>query len=160
MLHATSSPRRARMSLPDALLEDEKTGDRKVGQYTDAELYSIAQRDGDEPANEDTDRGPYEAWRAANSDRWLEDSCMFSEAAWLRERAYVFWDADRLRSWQPGGFGDDPGDCPRECTEEEVDEMRESFRERSKIWQKGGRGYWSWDDTSRIVWPVGVPPSS
>ncbi|KAF4823314.1 hypothetical protein CGCSCA5_v001785 [Colletotrichum siamense] len=31
-------------------------------------------------------------------------------------------------------------------------EMRESFVERSKIWKKGGRGYWSKGDTSHIVW--------
>lgn len=30
--------------------------------------------------------------------------------------------------------------------------MRKSFLQRSKIWRKGGRGYWSKGDTSRIVW--------
>ncbi len=134
-------------------------GDRTVGQYSEADLRSLAQRHGDEVEDDNTDRGPYEAWRKANSDRWLEDSVMLSEAGWLRDRAYVFWDGDRLRSWEPGGFGDESGDW-RDYTDAEHKEMMESYHERSKIWQKGGKGYWNKNDTSRIIWPQGVPPSS
>ncbi len=85
-----------------------------------------------------------------NADRWLEDSCMFSDAAWLRERAYVFWDKERLRN-HPDGFGEDPGDR-RDFDAAEHEDMIDSFDERSKVWLKGGSGYWSRDDTSRIVW--------
>jgi len=153
MLDATSGVSESEISLPEALwdvIDDDKTDDRRLGEYSDSELHSLAKRHGDE-TEEDTDRGPYEAWREANSERWPADACMLSDSAWLRERGYVFWDGDRLRK-QQCGFGDDPGDR-RDYTEAEYEEMMESFRERSKIWQKGGKGYWSRTDTSRVVWP-------
>ena len=83
---------------------------------------------------------------------------MLSEAAWLRERAYVFWDGNRLRN-HPDGLGEDPGDR-RGYTKAEHEDMMESFDERSKVCQKGGKGYWSKNDTSRVMWPRGVAPSS
>ncbi len=159
MLNATSGPSDNETSLPQALQEvisDDGNDDRKLAEYSDAELHAIAQ-DRSGQAEDDTDQGPYEAWREANADYWLSDSCMSSDAAWLRERAYVFWDEDRLRNHQDG-FGEDPGDR-RDCTKAEHEDMLESFDERSKVWQKGGKGYWSRDDTSRIIWPRGAPPS-
>lgn len=154
MLHATAGTPDTQSNLPEALQEviDESRYDsRKLAEYSDHELYAIAQRDGDRTEEEDTDWGPYETWREANADRWLGDSCVFSNTAWLRDRAYVFWDRDRLRNHQ-GGFGEDPGD-ERDYTAAEYEEMIESFHERSKFWQKGGKGYWSKDDTSRITFP-------
>lgn len=74
---------------------------------------------------------------------------MRTDNAWLRERAYVFWDEDRVRSLKDG-FGKHPG--YQAFPEREYEDMMESFNERSKIWLHGGGGYWSKGDTSRIVW--------
>ena len=160
MLEATSGPSVRATNLPEALpevIDDDENDGRKLAEYSDAELHAIAKRYSGQ-TEDDTDRGPYEAWREANADRWLADSCMLSEAAWLRERAYVFWDGNRLRN-HPDGLGEDPGDR-RGYTKAEHEDMMESFDERSKVCQKGGKGYWSKNDTSRVMWPRGVPPSS
>lgn len=39
-------------------------------------------------------------------------------------------------------------------------QMRSSFKEREKIWQAGGRGWWSEGDTSHIEWTRGRPINS
>ena len=159
MLNATSGPSESDTSLPEALKEllyDDENDGRKLAEYSDAELHAMAKRCNGQ-AEDDADRGPFEAWREANADHWLEDSCMRIDVDWLRERAYVFWDENRPRNHQDG-FGEDPGDR-RDYTKAEHEDMLESFDERSKVWQKGGKGYWSRDDTSRIIWPRGAPPS-
>jgi hypothetical protein len=77
---------------------------------------------------------------------------MTSDTFWLRERAYVLWDGERVKK-QPGGFGESPTYVTLyNHTTRDYNEMYISFRERSKIWREGGTGYWSKGDTSRIVW--------
>jgi hypothetical protein len=101
----------------------------------------------------DSDRGPYEAWHYGQMNHALRPgSIMASDTFWLRERAYVLWDGERMKK-QTGEFGESPpyaglyGYGIRD-----YDEMYDSFRERTKIWREGGTGYWSKGDTSRIVW--------
>ncbi len=159
-LEATSGPIVRATNLPKALQEvmaDDENDDIRLAGYCDAELHCIANRYSGQ-VEDDTDRGPYEAWREANAECWLADSCMLREAAWLRERAYVFWDGDRVRNHQYR-CGGNPG-YRRGYTKAEHEDMMESFDERSKVWQKGGKGYWSTNDNSRVIWPRRVPPSS
>jgi hypothetical protein len=152
MLQSALDPSYGRVNLPEALHEvlDDADG-RPLKAQSEEELHSIALRR-DNPPDDDTDQGPYEAWRNAHADSTLEESVMFGDDAWLRERAYVFWDRDRIQQRFKDGFGEEPGDRVG-YTEQEYEDMLESFDERSKIWQKGGKGFWSKGDTSRIVWP-------
>ncbi|KAK2729650.1 major facilitator superfamily transporter multidrug resistance [Colletotrichum kahawae] len=106
----------------------------------------------------DYDLGPSESWIAANLG--TSKSCpnfvslLWDGNDWLRGRAYLFWDWDRVQRhqfldlWQNAPVMIQDTSCP-----ESIKEMEESFAVRSKIWHKGGRGYWSRGDTSRIVWP-------
>ncbi|KAK3902172.1 hypothetical protein C8A05DRAFT_15727 [Staphylotrichum tortipilum] len=153
MLQSALDPSYGRVNLPEALHEvlDDADG-RPVQFQSEEELHSIALRRGDSPEEDDTDQGPYKAWRNAHADSTLEESLMFEDDAWLRGRAYVFWDRHRVQQQFKDGFGEEPG-YRRDYTEREYADMLESFRERSKIWQKGGKGFWSRGDTSRIVWP-------
>ena len=48
------------------------------------------------PNEEDTDLGPYEAWRAENVGYAVTDAFIPSQKARLRDRAYVLWDNDRV----------------------------------------------------------------
>ncbi|KAK1775415.1 hypothetical protein QBC45DRAFT_422270 [Copromyces sp. CBS 386.78] len=139
-----------RISLPEALGQLYDADGQMIEEYSEEQLRSMAPRHSDQ-TEEDTDCGPYQAWRNANEGLSLEESIMMAHNSWLRERAYVFWDAHRVSKLQDG-FGEDPG-YQAAFTEQEYNEMLESFDERSKIWQKGGTGYWSRGDTSRIVWP-------
>ncbi|KAK1958615.1 hypothetical protein LY78DRAFT_674291 [Colletotrichum sublineola] len=103
---------------------------------------------------EDVDRGPYEAWYPAHKGLPIACSFMDLDNDWLRKRAYVLWDWDRIeRHHLLEIFQGHPVNPRLEYTQEEWQEMQESFNERSLIWQKGGSGYWSKGDTSRIVWP-------
>ncbi len=155
MLASALDPRAGHASLPEALRDAIKDNDeRRLAEHSDAELHSIAQRPGGQ-TDEDADRGPYQAWREANANRRLSHSVMLYSTVWLRERAYVFWDGDRLKMDQTQGFGENPGHRS-DYTDREHEEMMESFRERSKIWRKGGTGYWGKGDTSRVVWCGGV----
>ncbi|KAK3946828.1 hypothetical protein QBC32DRAFT_225409 [Pseudoneurospora amorphoporcata] len=138
-----------RMSLSEALRQVYDADGQMIEEYSEEQLRSMAPRHSDQ-TEEDTDSGPYQAWRNANAGLTLEESIMMADNSWLRERAYVFWDAHRVSKLQDG-FGEDPG-YQAAFTEQEYNEMLESFHERSEIWQKGGRGYWSRGDTSRIVW--------
>jgi hypothetical protein len=52
--------------------------------------------------DEDTDSGPYEAWRTENVGWGVPESFIPEPKAWLRDRAYVLWDSDRVRKM--GGF--------------------------------------------------------
>ena len=122
-----------------------------VNQFCEEELHSIAPHRNDRP-DDISDRGPYEAWRSVQAYAWRSESVMAPDTVWLRERAYVLWDGERVQK-QTGGFGQNPNyETPYGYTVHHYEDMYESFRERSKIWRKGGRGYWSKSDTSRIVW--------
>jgi hypothetical protein len=43
---------------------------------------------------------------------------------------------------------------PYEELERQQEAMLRSFEERSEIWARGGRGWWSEDDLSKIIWPA------
>ncbi|KAK4120111.1 hypothetical protein N657DRAFT_649458 [Parathielavia appendiculata] len=120
-------------------------------QLSEEELRSFTPGHAYDPAQDDIDRGPYESWRHTRADLRLETSLMHADDGWLRERAYVFWDQDRVQTYFRAGFGEGPS--PDAIREREYHDMLDTFAQRSKIWRKGGRGYWSTDDTSRIVWP-------
>lgn len=155
MLESSLGPSHGQVNLPEALLEvlsDFEDDSRTLEEQSEHELLlSIAPCHGEQP-EEDPDRGPYEAWRNLHADSTLLVSLMLDDDDWLRGRAYVFWDRDRLQKQFEDGFGKDPGRQPA-YTDQDYEDMLESFNERSKIWQKGGTGYWARGDASRIVWP-------
>lgn len=103
----------------------------------------------------DTDMGPEEAWRwgtIANGDERPS-----APEGQLRKRGYVMWDSARLAAW--GLFDHDPFNVPYD---EHMDpserarrtvEIINSFDARREIWDRGGRGWWSSGDESRVVWP-------
>lgn len=105
----------------------------------------------------DGDKGPEAAWRWAYAENTNAYWFSINERAHLRQRGYVMWDSARISRW---GLLDHEWDglpCSSVSNEEErrhQDEMRDSFEARHKIWGRGGRGWWSAGDESRIVWPT------
>ena len=108
------------------------------------------------------DGGPFRAWCYARS-KDPEMRVMDLGRYGLRRRAYVFWDAARLRKYDLlDAFDGVPKfeDVIREYLDEDGDGdrqiqvMKESWAKRSRIWNRGGRGRWSEGDTSRIIWPI------
>lgn len=103
----------------------------------------------------DVDEGPYRAWRMINADfdRWT--LIMHPEAKGARARAYVFWDHQHLVEHRllPLIKTYANAEEDEDTTMEEWHEEQWSFMERSEVWSRGGRGYWSAGDLSRIQWP-------
>ncbi|KND92089.1 hypothetical protein TOPH_03424, partial [Tolypocladium ophioglossoides CBS 100239] len=148
----TSGSDGGRANLPEALagVFEADPEDVILEDYSEEEIQSLVLL-GDDT---DTDMGPYESWRAAHYDLPRADWLMLSDDAWLRERAYVLWDLERIQTHHLlelfGGSPQSPGPVYHD---EDLEEMQESFDERSNIWQRGGSGYWSKGDYSMIVWP-------
>lgn len=132
------------------LIEDGSDDQVPLSEYTKEELARLF------PTRcvWDADEGPFEAWRVAFWDLHKGRWAMLKENDWLRERAYVLWDLERLEG--NGMLEDVITDAPEGSTlrGEEVGfrRMQESFEERWLVAIEGGWGYWSVGDTSRIIW--------
>ncbi len=110
----------------------------------------------------DADQGPEEAWRWAYADNEESSWYNIDEQGSLRQRGYVMWDSARLRQW--GLLNHEWDELPLLIVSDEEQrrrehEMRESLEARHKIWRRGGRGWWSVGDESRLIWlPLPPPP--
>ena len=107
--------------------------------------------------DDDDNIGPAEAWRWAHARNAKDRFYYLKSHRSLRQRGYVMWDfkrhldwgllkkpvADILVSLRPGYL--------RRVAEQQ--EQTESFEERLRIWEKGGRGWWARGDESQIQWP-------
>ena len=102
---------------------------------------------------QDTDSGPYDAWRVTHLQVNRFAFVMFGNSQTCREHAYVFWDSARQQEHELLTLFDNlPQGERHEYTNEEHEAMRRSWDERSEVYQKGGRGYWSEGDLSHVVW--------
>lgn len=104
----------------------------------------------------DSDKGPKDAWRWAYAENTNAQWYNGNEQGFLRQRGYVMWDSARLGQW--GLLDQEWRELPRESVSDEEErrrarEMRDSFEARRTIWSRGGRGWWSPGDESRIIWP-------
>ena len=107
----------------------------------------------------DSDSGPMEAWGWANSKSSKGQFYFREDHRPLRQRGYVMWDLQRLLNWKllekPVEEVIAPhrrGYPERLRREVEREEQRKSFKERSRIWMDGGRGWWAPGDESHIRW--------
>lgn len=111
--------------------------------------------------DEGRDEGPYQAWKQAPAfySPGRLSTRGFSDDLW--DVAYVFWDLDRTQHLISSGvFGSlEVMETRRQCRPT-YGEMEESWRERREIWERGGSGYWSPGNTSRVVWGLPRVPRS
>jgi hypothetical protein len=130
---------------------EDSTSDALLEEYTEENIKDLVRHQD----LLDTNNGPYSAWFSAHRDVPRSFWVMFDNNAGLRECAYVLWDIDRIERYNLLKlFENVPVDPSHLYTDGEFEEMQESFEERSIIWQKGGSGYWSKGDTSRIMWQI------
>lgn len=114
----------------------------------------------------DNDRGPVEAWRWAHSKSSRSAFWFREDHQPLLQRGYVLWDLKRLIDWK---ILEKPvediiarkylGYFERVERRAEREGQMESWKERSRIWQEGGRGWWAPGDESRVQWPSNHPKS-
>ena len=110
------------------------------------------------PYYDDPDIGRAEAWRWAYQGETTSYQYFSPTQRRLRQYGYVMYDSDRLSSWpefrkpfDPSAYKEDPGLWKRN-----LEKMRDSWDKRSEWWQKGAQGYWSEEDSSRLVFPYEV----
>ncbi|KAK4038996.1 hypothetical protein C8A01DRAFT_16975 [Parachaetomium inaequale] len=108
--------------------------------------------------------GPFRMWRIAHADCWREDIIFHLDHEWLRRCGYVLWDFpealftdDELRERILQGRQKAWIDRFRRNDGQLKSRIKHSRRERAEIYKRGGRGYWSEGNLSRIVWTEGAP---
>lgn len=108
----------------------------------------------------DDDSGPVEAWYCAHGTY----VGYFNIDSWdLREWGYCLWDKARLTTWglfrKPWKLDSGSGWMRRADETQQRHErlLTKSWKERSRIWQYGGTGWWDEGDESKIVWTRGTP---
>jgi hypothetical protein len=141
-------------SLASALYEaNHEQPDKTLAEYENEELERL-QALGEQDS--DVDSGPYDVWSWANQDELTAMFIYAWDKASLRKRGYVMWDHTRVAEESMINMFEKIMSMPQpslEPTDEKWNEMQLSFKERSGIWQKGGRGFWSKEGESEIVWP-------
>ena len=104
---------------------------------------------------EDND-GPFEAWKWANGPHIFE-YYFEPENYYFRQRAYVMWNKAILEQW--GILAIDRRSIPEEWTtthiptEAQRQEERRSILARRHVYKRGGLGWWSATDETRLVFP-------
>ncbi|KAH0442465.1 amp dependent ligase [Colletotrichum camelliae] len=95
---------------------------------------------------EDVDKGPCEAWYAAHKSQPVGSWLMLDHNDWLRDRAYVLWDWQRIQQHQLLKLFESVPDAQMhrpEPTTNDLETMSASFVVRETIFENGGLGYWT-----------------
>lgn len=113
---------------------------------------------------EDLDIGPFTAWWWAYKSSTDAVTYALHELKPLRKMGYIMFDIDRLRR---RGMLDSPFDPVYQSQEKfqekkaarirKRERLEHSCRKRSEIYDAGGRGYWSEDDESKLIWGIPRP---
>ena len=134
----------------------------ELSEYTEDEEEDFARLH--QPFVHESNTGPFQAWRWAHQHETNATFIYADSQRSLREQGYVFWDQSRLEAWPLFQRPWEPPDSSA------ADNERASHRaslnlwdrttRRSQIYDHGGRGWWSPDDESKVVYPSGkaAPP--
>ena len=146
-----------RFDFLDAALEE--PGD--YDDYNDITLADLTEEEKakriNSPLEKDPDIGPAEAWRWAY--QRATTACLYglTEQRLLRKHGYVMFDYDRLcesnllfESFVPP---DEDPEAEVLAIDQRYDKLRKSLHDRSLVWRRGGRGWWSEGDESKVLWP-------
>ncbi|KAF2789047.1 hypothetical protein K505DRAFT_365959 [Melanomma pulvis-pyrius CBS 109.77] len=113
------------------------------------------------PFFNDPDTGPIDVWRWTHQNETWANFVNQDDRKTLREWGFVMWDRARLDEssifqsrWEPPY----PNDEESRANIQRRAEMQASWEARSKMYRIGGRGWWSFGDHSKIIWPNGKAP--
>ena len=116
------------------------------------------------PFIEDPDSGPFTAWFWVHKSHSAAKPYGIGEHSLLRREGYVMLDYDRLQRRYNLEVPPDPIELHIDPTTEAVrqsnqrsEKLKQSYLKRSQIYDAGGRGYWSNDDDSKLIWNVSAP---
>jgi len=113
------------------------------------------------PLIEDSDNGPFTAWRWAHNSFSAAYTYGLRELAHLRKSGYVIFDHDRLQNHYDLETPFEPG-LGQSVTCYGIyarahEKMEYTFRKRIEIYDSGGRGYWNEETGSKLIWQVSRP---
>lgn len=110
------------------------------------------------------DAGPKQGWFWAHNDpderRLIYARTRHHDRQW----GYVLWDKSRIDAV---GLTESASTSPDHSTDRYIAveqdhqqraRMQDSWIEREKVWSSGGRGWWSFEDESRVEWARGQDP--
>lgn len=104
----------------------------------------------------DPDTGSPDIWKWAHQDESWANFVNQDNRKTLREWGYVMCDRARMDDygifqsrWEPPYHND----AESKAYIQRCAEMQASWEARSKIFRSGGRGWWSFGDHSKIIWP-------
>ncbi|RYC60519.1 hypothetical protein CHU98_g5702 [Xylaria longipes] len=130
-----------------------------VSNYENSRDYALKVK---RPYFEDPGDGPFSMWKWAHESASLRRSVYQRGQAKLRKWGYVMWDRARLDTlpifrdrWQPPVFSPFGRSLPDDPVGEVDERWVSSWRERSRIYNEQGRGWWDFGDESKIVWARG-----
>lgn len=138
--------------LPAALDgSNSNTNRRRLTHYNEKELASLPK-----PYLQDPDTGPYDAWfsqhEQSSEANFVNGEYELSQRRW----GYVMWDRVTLDNmgflhddWEPPESISEMAHDPREYQKDRV-----SLDRREKIYNQGERGWWSFEDESKINWDI------
>ncbi|OAQ61137.1 zinc finger domain-containing protein [Pochonia chlamydosporia 170] len=110
----------------------------------------------------DPDSGPRDVWLWAHKVESWANWVYQENRRQLRQWGYVMWDKSRLETagvLQEPWY--DPTGTPEWLLQEEEavrqrGYMQNSWEKRERIRMKGGSGWWSWGDESKVKWPKNI----
>ncbi|KAI2784300.1 hypothetical protein F4815DRAFT_455298 [Daldinia loculata] len=103
----------------------------------------------------DEDSGAEQIWKISLEYAPSRHFAIYNELDWpYRECGYVFWDQERLQALGALKPAWKPAEQLAYNSTVDMEEMQSSWDERTSIYNRGGRGFWSKDDDTQVVWPV------
>lgn len=131
------------------LVWDIEGDDISISEYTEEQKKALVNHS----ATNDPDPGPYNAWLWAHTNSENHQFFFSEPHELLRRKGYVMWDYSRLvDEWdlfsKPFESVEN-NTCASAYSEKDIEY---SYAQRSDIFYRGGSGWWSKDDESKIVW--------
>ncbi|KAK2590702.1 hypothetical protein QQS21_011613 [Conoideocrella luteorostrata] len=161
LLHASSSPKASDNFLHEGLREaNEHNADFFLGgQAPEDEASYIKQ-----PFFADSNTDPKDAWQwAHDGESWMGWVNQENRED-LRRWGYVMWDKHRLdqlgvfnKPWEDVFNSEKLVRREREFSRQRV-YMRNAWDQREQVSRRGGSGWWSWGDESKVEWRDGAQP--
>ena len=110
--------------------------------------------------SDDSDTGPKTAWQWAHWNLSMYHAVGSYKHTCLLRHGYVMWDHTRVEDFYNPSvewnfhspYSGEEAQTKRSIVENERETMMRSWQRRSDIFRKGGRGWWSFEDESQVVW--------
>ncbi|KAL8829194.1 MAG: hypothetical protein Q9191_002145 [Dirinaria sp. TL-2023a] len=113
------------------------------------------------PFISDPDPGPFTAWFWAYQSESAAQTYAISDKLPLRRQGYVMIDYDRLQKRYSLEIPFEPVSNvvakSLSVSDGNRKKVEESYSKRSDIYDAGGRGYWSEDGDSKLIWNISAP---